>query len=618
MNKDTLKWVIFAGLFFVPFIPFLVSSEFFFPFITTKAFAWRIIVEIIFAAWILLALSVPEYRPRKSIILYAFALFLIIVGLSDLFGVAPVKSFWSNYERMEGYVLLLHLGMFFVVIGSVFKEIDWKRWWNTSLFASFLMVIYCAFQLLGTIRINQGGVRVDGTLGNATYLAIYMLFHIFIALLFLWREKKNASLRWVYGILILLQGWILYHTATRGAILGLIGGLLLMAVLNVRNREDKWFRKLSVAVLAALVILTGGFYLARESALVKNSLVLNRFASISTKEFNGGGRSFVWPMALKGMKERPLLGWGQDNFNYVFNEHYDPKMYVLEPWFDRAHNIFLDWGVAGGILGLLSYLSLYAAFLWMLWKGNSALAYEERTILTALLAAYFFHNFFVFDQLVSYFLFIALLAYLHSCLNPVLEKRPVKEKELNPAAIPLMLVVLGAALYFMNVRSMMANTTLISSLIAVQSGDHARAAKSFERAYSLSRLGRPEAVEQIVAAAPALLSGNLPAERKNDFYNFANNAVLGQVEELSTDARYQLIAGVFYAQTGSLDEAIKYLTRAKELIPGKPQVYIELAQVYYAKGDKNKAIETLRFVSELIPELAPQMEEYVRQIQNNF
>jgi len=128
MNKQILKNTILVGLFLVPFVPFLVSSSLFFPFITTKAFAWRIIVETVFAAWVLLALLDTDYRPKKSIILYAVFSFLVVIGLADLFGVAPVKSFWSNFERMEGYVTLLHLGVFFLVISSVFKEIDWKRW----------------------------------------------------------------------------------------------------------------------------------------------------------------------------------------------------------------------------------------------------------------------------------------------------------------------------------------------------------------------------------------------------------------------------------------------------------------------------------------------------------
>src|SRR3990170_1013873 len=182
MSTRYLKYVIFTGLFLVPFVPFLVSSSFFFPFITTKVFAWRIIVEIIFVAWLSLALVDTEYRPRKSVILYSVLGFLIAIGLADLFGVAPVKSFWSNFERMEGFIALLHIGAYFIVASSVLDtEKLWKSFWNTTLVASFIMFIYGLFQLAGAIEINQGGTRVDGTFGNSTYMAVYMLFHIFLA-----------------------------------------------------------------------------------------------------------------------------------------------------------------------------------------------------------------------------------------------------------------------------------------------------------------------------------------------------------------------------------------------------------------------------------------------------
>ena len=348
MLNRYLRYIVFAGLFIIPFIPFLVSSTFFFPFITTKAFAWRIIVEIVFATWILLALLDTNYRPKKSVISYAILAFLIIIGIADLFGVAPLKSLWSNFERMEGFITLLHLGMFFVVISSFFDEVDWKRWWNVSLVASFLMVLYCVLQIIGLKTINQGGARVNGTFGHAIYLAVYMLFHIFIAILFLWRERNNVALKWVYGLLIFTQIFVLYYTATRGAILGLLGGVIVMAVLNIRNREDKSVRKAGVAILIGLVVLVGGFMQVRDAGFVKNSPVLSRFSSLTTEDIKTQGRYFVWPMAWEGIKERPILGWGQDNFSYVFQKYYSPEMFRLEPWFDRAHNIFLDWAVAGG------------------------------------------------------------------------------------------------------------------------------------------------------------------------------------------------------------------------------------------------------------------------------
>lgn len=636
MNKQILRVVVFTGLFAVPFIPFLVSSYFFFPFITTKAFAWRIIIEIVFAAWVILALLDASYRPKKSLILYSLFIFLGIIGVADLFGVAPIKSFWSNFERMEGYVTLLHLGMFFLVISSVFKEIDWKRWWNTSLAASFLMVLYSVLQLIGLKTINQGGVRVDGTLGNAIYLAVYMLFHIFIASLFMWREWKNVALRWVYGLLIFVQVSILYYTATRGAILGLLGGLLVVAVLNIRNMESAFVRKGSIATLVGLIILVGGFVVIKDAKFIQNSPVLSRFSSLTTEELKTQGRYFVWPIALEGVKERPLLGWGQENFNYIFNEHYRPEMYRLEPWFDRAHNIFLDWAVAGGILGLLSYLLLYAALLYSIWRRSMNLTHTEKSILTGLVAAYFFHNFFVFDHLISYILFFSLLAYVYSRSVALLPahgqasgnlpagkagSRPTAPHfalgNLFVVALPAVSILFTLSLYFVNVKPIMTNVFLIEALKSLQTpGETIEAIQYFKKAHNATRLGRPEIVEQIAANTVAVLTSDISMEEKNAFFSFAKEAALKQAEDLSGDARYQFITGSFLSTVGSLDEALMYLERASRLMPGKQMIYLEIANAFLNKGENEKAIDVLKYVGEISPDHKEQMEEYIRRIQS--
>lgn len=100
--KDILKWVVIVGLFLVPFLPVYVVNDLFFPFITGKNFAFRIIIEIVFASWILLALYDAQYRPRFSWILAGFASFLVIMAFANALGQYPAQSFWSNFERMEG------------------------------------------------------------------------------------------------------------------------------------------------------------------------------------------------------------------------------------------------------------------------------------------------------------------------------------------------------------------------------------------------------------------------------------------------------------------------------------------------------------------------------------
>ena len=603
MNRQILRNIIFAGLFLVPFISFLVSSSFFFPFITTKAFTWRIIVEVVFFAWLLLALIEPEVRPKKSLLLYGVGAFLLIIGVANLFGFDPGRSFWSNFERMEGFVALLHLGAYFLVMGSFFQPVHWKRWWNTSLIASALMVVYCFFQLAGVISINQGGVRVDGTFGNASYLAVYMLIHVFIALWFLRQEWGNKALRYSYSLLVLAQVVVLYHTATRGAILGLIGGLIILGVLNLRNKEDKLVRRASTFLVGGVLMLVVLFALLRHSSFVENSPVLSRFSSISTEELKSGGRAFVWPMAIQGFKERPLLGWGQENFIYVFQEHYQPEMYRLEPWFDRAHNIFLDWAVAGGLLGLLSYLSLYIIALYLIWKSDQSLSHLEKSILTALILAYFFHNLFVFDHLLSYILFFSILAYLHSRnAKGLLWEKSLSVDSLNKVVMPVAVIVLVAVTYLGNFRALGSNFALIDALSGIQGGSPLQAAESFQRVYRGSWLGRSELVEQLANNFTTILNSNISPEAKNEFFAFAKERILAEAVISPNSSKYQMIAGSFLAGTGYVDESLAYLEKARMLSPGKQETYFELGSAYINKADNQGALAVFKEAYDLAPQ----------------
>jgi len=85
-SLDLIKYSIFAGIFAVPFLVFIVSGSMFFPFITGKNFSFRIIVEVMTALWLALTLFDARYKPRKSWILAMLAIFVGVVALSSIFG----------------------------------------------------------------------------------------------------------------------------------------------------------------------------------------------------------------------------------------------------------------------------------------------------------------------------------------------------------------------------------------------------------------------------------------------------------------------------------------------------------------------------------------------------
>ena len=367
MNK-ILRYVLLVGIFIIPFIPFVISSTMFFPFITGKNFLFRILVELLVAGWAILTLFDKAYRPKFSWLLVSVLSFVGIIAIADIFGANPFKSFWSNFERMEGLITLLHLLGYFIVAGMVLNtEKLWNWFWNTTVAVSAIIGIYGVLQLAGKATINQGGVRLDATLGNASYLAIYMLFHIFITVFLLVRWRGVSWIRYIYGAVIILQLVILYFTATRGALIGIVGGMILATLLiTIFEKERKIVRKISVSILAFLIVSTGIFIFVNDTNFVKKSDTLNRLSSISMED--GSTRFTIWGMALEGLKERPILGWGQENFNFVFNKYYKPSLYAQEQWFDRVHNVVFDWLIAGGILGFLAYIAIPIFMLYYLWR----------------------------------------------------------------------------------------------------------------------------------------------------------------------------------------------------------------------------------------------------------
>lgn len=596
----------------MPFVPFIISPSLFFPFITGKAFIFRLIVEVIFAAYFVLALRDESYRPKFSWILGSVMVFLVSIGLADIFAENPYKAFWSNFERMEGYITLLHLGAYFLVMSSVLKSQEiWNKLLYTTLFSSLIMSIYSFFQLAGTISINQGGVRVDGTLGNASYLGIYMVFHIFIAALLYFRTKVSWQ-KWFLVLVSFLNIIVLYHTATRGAILGFLGGALVAFVfLAFKSENGSKMRKTATGGFVALVVFIGLFFALRNTSYVSQSPVLSRFASLSFEEIKNQGRYYVWPMAIKGFIERPILGWGQEGFNFVFNKYYDSRMYNQEPWFDRAHNTFLDWLVAGGLLGFLSYLSILLSLAYYIFKAKEDfLNREDKAVVLGVISAYVFNNFFVFDQISSYILFFTFLAYVHAH-NPEVKqsfwdsfsfklKNFFAREKIRPVLESLALIFLFFVIYFVNFLPWRQNKDLLNVLRLNNQGvigpieDYQKPLRD--------GVGFSESLEHVSQAAVSLnFNPDASSEFKNEIFQLLDGAFIKHIENVPTDARYRLFYGLFLSRFGWYGRASEQLAEASRLSPNKQSIYFEIGNNSLLDNDLPEALEAARVVYELEP-----------------
>lgn len=141
---------------------------------------------------------------------------------------------------------------------------------------------------------------------------------------------------------------------------------------------------------------------------LQQNVILDRLFNLEGAVKGFQPRAWTWESALHGIGDRPLLGWGAENFAYSFDRYYNPNHYGGESFFDRTHNIFLEHLISGGIILLVSYLAIWL-FYYRAIRGSERTMW--RNVLIAMPIVYFVQGFFLFDVLPVYlitFLFMAL------------------------------------------------------------------------------------------------------------------------------------------------------------------------------------------------------------------
>lgn len=613
----------------VPILPLIVTRSLFFPFITGRNFIFRIIIEVLLILWLWLIMTEPEkYRPRSSAIVYSFVVLIGILFLATIFGISPYKSFWSSFERMEGFWGMWHYLIYFLILISVFKkESDWFKFFFVSLGASVVMSFYALLQFLGKLGIHQGDVRLDATLGNATYLAIYLVFHVFLSGYFFFKTR-NIWLRIILSLVAVFELIMAYHTATRGATIGFIAGLILFALINSIWSSGRT-RKIALAILIAAVLIPPAFIIVKNTSFVQNSEVLNRFANISFNETTTQSRFIIWNMAYQAWKERPVLGWGPESFVYIFSKYYDARMWRQEPWFDRAHNVFFDWLTSAGLVGLLAYLSLFGSGVWTLFKlfKSKVLKIELAGVIAGLLLAYFIHNIFVFDNFASYFIFFAVLAYIHWLYK---NQSGANENSANNSLVSdlnstVKMVVMGVtsvavifSLYFFNVKPIMASKSIIDSLsLLTYSRDGSRVRdlgegiKALKRGIDYNTFGTTEIREQLSQYAERIdRDPATSSEDKKIFLKFALDEAKKQEERFPYDVRAKAFLSTVYGLVGDNVDSILIAQKGLAVSSQRQQFYFLLGEAYFRAGQEDLAMETLKQAYELAPDYPDAISNY--------
>ena len=449
------KWYLYVSVFAIV----VVMDSIFFPFIGGKDFFFRFAVELAAASMVLWwAFEARGGEARKRVValfkrpmVIAVSLFVAAVELATIFSYDAQAAFWSNFERGEGGFQMLHYYAFFLLLVLILvNEVDWRNIFKFSLVSSGLMILYGIAGNYGIPtfigpyaaatppagfwhKLFDG--RFQGSLGNPAYVDPYLIFSMFFAA-YLWvGDKITGTLTtlksWGYGAMIAIFFVFFILGQTRGAFIGLAAGVLALALYLIFSSKGAT-RKWGAIGFGILLIVGLGLYSVRNTDFVKN-LPEGRLLQLSLSDSTAQTRFWVWDEAWKGFLERPIFGWGPENFSPVFDKFFNPNFYQpganSETWFDRAHSVFFDYLAETGILGLLAYLGIFATFLWQFIKKvakasdqnssahHGTLVALRNGLIFILPIAYLVQGIAIFDVLpmyISLFLFLAFSTYYFS------------------------------------------------------------------------------------------------------------------------------------------------------------------------------------------------------------
>ena len=422
-----------GGILLLLLTPLVLTPSTYFPFVVGKAVYARSVIEIVVGLWAVLALLAPAYRPRRSVVLILLGAGVAAAVASAFMGASPQRSIWSSYERMQGVVESAHWAALALVAACTLHTArQWSVLFNCSVAVGAVVAVIAICQKLGVSGMPFYGIylRIDvhrpaSTLGNTIYLSAYLLINAVLACGLLARSfapdpapadarrdgrragraaRRAAARRrtptptpeevsrrrravlwrtfWLASLAVHL--WAVGEADALGPILGAaagVGALALACTALARQRRTWWIGMSLVCALALVAALPVVLRATGTTSIVESvpSQLLRRFVRMEESR-TVRTRLAAWQAGFEGFADKPVFGWGPENFLVVFGRHGDEFPKRMQPH-DAAHSAFVEELATKGALGAGIYLALWAAAVVLLLRAARRAKGRERILL---------------------------------------------------------------------------------------------------------------------------------------------------------------------------------------------------------------------------------------------
>jgi len=596
-------WWVKVSCYLALLMPFIFVPWTIYPYIFGKTVFFITVLMLALPWYIFLIIRRPEYRPKRTLILYGLGIYFLAMVLATIFSFDANRSFWSYPERMTGLWALFHYLLFFFMASGVFRGWDqWKKIIGFSVGVSIALTFVAFIQRVSPELVLQTGARTGSFMNNPIFFAAYLIFNIFFTLILL-QKSKELWVKAVWGIALALQVLGLLFAETRGAIIGFALAVFVYLILFAILHKEKRVKTIAGILLIAIIISGVAFWFVKDQEWLKSVPGLNRFYGIS---FSGGTvetRLIAWDAAWKGFVEKPVFGWGPENYFYTFNKYYNPKSLeysFYETWFDHAHNQILDQMNNTGVVGTAAYLALFALVIIYLIKmyrsGKMDLYIFSGSI--AILIGYFVQNLFIFDQPNVLIMFYFSLAWWQAFTPHGSEGRTwIKSSGVAVATLVAFAIVAWTVLYLFTFRPAFASTWVRDGVINAQKGNIGGMAEAFERGLGIPNQ-YPDMIPLYYGRETVQLSRgqSTPIEGIEELFG-RTAGLLDEVSRLhpANIYNYYLLA-LIYTEWGRIDseyynKALEYIDKSLEFSPERQQLGYVRGNILMQMGRGEEAVE---------------------------
>ena len=591
---------------FAAFLPLLIIPDTLWEYVFIRNILfYYLVLGLLFAAIIYIQKNKYSLNFKADALFLFIGVFLLIRIISGIFGADPGRSFFGSQPRMDGNLGYIALFGWLAALLVFFDGNEyWKKLSRVNIFVATIVSTFSIIQpffpqewpLVGGVAVNFFHHRLTGTLGNPIFLAGYLLPNVFLGL-YLATIGKKRKILWAASSVLFIA--VILLTQTRGAILALAGTALVfapMALIHIFKNNKKIFRVAFFSFIIPASVLM--------AIVASNQSLFARIIS-SFNLTSGATRLILWKIGLDGFFDKWFLGWGPENFSYVFSKFYNPqllKFSFYETWADKPHNQLIEIAATSGTFGLIAFLGIFCAAFFLLWKiiKQDKSKFFPCLFLGAALFSFLIHIFFAFDTIELRLIIFCILAHIIFLSRQTFEG--ARQTNIRPARLIIIVtaIIMTAALSSVGTGTLKASNYTSRAANLLVDNHYADGAAYIIKLDGINTpygAGNWEYLADIVLKLDAV--GKLPRTITKDMLPILikNLEVLSKKYPKNFSYSYRLaqmynLAGL-YIDSKYFIGAENALARAKAISPERQVSDLLLAQVYYHKREPEKALKIL-------------------------